>query len=78
MHVGGPGRDVVSQVLGNVAGGHTMSQNCPEVFPSSRQGRPANGCQEFIVVTGRKQRAAEDDFGCSPLKAFQAVYLCSA
>ena len=24
--------------------------------------------QEFIVVTGRKQRAAEDDLGCSPLK----------
>ena len=24
------------------------------------------------MVTGRKQRAAEDDFGCSPLKA---VYL---
>ena len=30
--MGGPGRDVVSQVLGNVAGGHTISQNCLEVF----------------------------------------------
>ena len=30
------------------------------------------------MVTGHKQRAAEDDFGCSPLKAFQAVHLCSA
>ena len=27
MHVGGLGRDVVSQVVGNVAGGHLMSKN---------------------------------------------------
>ena len=36
--VGGPGRDVVSQVLGNVAGGHTMSQNCLEVQGCMQRG----------------------------------------
>ena len=34
VHVGGLGRDVVSQVLGNVAGGHSISKDCLEVFPS--------------------------------------------
>ena len=79
VHVGGAWKGCsLSQVLGNVAGGHSMSKNCLEVLPSWCQGRPANGCQEFIMVTGHKQRAAEDVFGCSPLKAFQAVSLCSA
>ena len=32
MHVGGLGRDVVSQVLGNVAGGYSISKNCLEYF----------------------------------------------
>ena len=65
MHVGGLGRDVVSQVVGNIAGGHSMSKNCLEVFPSLCQGRPANGCQEFIMITGHKEQAAEDDFTLS-------------
>ena len=32
VHVGWLGRDVVSQVLGKVVGGHSLSKNCLEVF----------------------------------------------
>ena len=43
VHVGGLGRDVVSQVLGNVAGGHSISKDCLEVpyfLLEAREGQP--------------------------------------
>ena len=64
--------------------GNDPADGCQELGGSvQKKGGPPSffvhyPLQEFIMITGHKERAMDDDFSCSPLKASQAVNLCSA
>ena len=78
VHVGGPGRDVVSKVLGNVAGGHTMSRTARKYFLlDAREGQPMVA-RSSLWLLGANSGRRRMILASSPLKAFQVVYLCSA
>ena len=59
MHVGGLGRDVVSQVLGNVAVGHSISKNCWKYFLlEAREGQPMVArSSSWLLGTNSGQRS---------------------